>query len=80
MSEATTQLGVSAGAAGLEQARELHLYGVRQHRGIFPKGKNLTDHLQYLDLAPEPTLPPAEARRQAKRARRKAIVVEAAHI
>ena len=80
VTEETTQLVVSDGAAGLAQALDLHLYGVPHQRCLFHKIKNLSDHLQFTDLALDPRLPPAEGAHQAKHARKQAILAEAAGI
>lgn len=80
VTEETTQLVVSDGAAGLAKALDLHLYGMPHQRCLFHKIKNLADHLQFTDLALNPTLLPAEAERQAKQAPKQAILTEASHV
>ncbi len=76
----TTQLVVSDGAKGLEKARAHHRFGVPHQRCIFHKIKNLTDHLQFLDLDLDPALPLPEATRHAKQARKHAILADAGRI
>src|SRR2546426_6705735 len=80
MTEETTQLVVSDGTKGLPNALERHLPCVPHQRCLFHKIKNIADHLCYTDLVLDPTLPPAEAVRQAKQTRKKAILKEAGQI
>jgi len=80
VTEDTTQLVVSDGAQGLASALDHQLYGVPHQRCIFHKIKNLADHLQYLDLHLDPRQPPAAALRQAKQARKHAILADAGRI
>jgi transposase-like protein len=80
ITEETTHLVVSDGAAGIEEAVDLHLYGVPHQRCVFHKLKNLADALEFQALELDPTRPRAEAKRHAKRARRQAILTEASQI
>lgn len=80
VTEETTQLVVSDGSSGIENAIDLHLYGVPHQRCIFHKIKNLADHLQFTDLELDPKLPPDEAERRARQARKKAILADAGQI
>jgi hypothetical protein len=78
--EATTALVVSDGANGLESALDYHLYGVAHQRCIFHKIKQLADHLVFGELKVEPRGDAEQAARQAKRQRKKAVLVEASWV
>ncbi|MBI4640305.1 MAG: transposase [Candidatus Tectomicrobia bacterium] len=80
VTEETTRLVVSDGAKGIEEAVDLHLYGVPHQRCLFHKLKNLADALEFRHMPLDPTLPPTDAKRQAKQTRRSAIVAEASAI
>ena len=69
----TTQLVVSDGAQGIENALERELSGVPHPRCIFHKIQNLADHLPCRDLVLDPAVTPAEATRKAKQARKHAL-------
>jgi transposase-like protein len=73
ITEATTDLVVSDGANGLESALDHHLYGVAHQRCLFHKSKQLADHLVFGALRVEPSGDKAQATRQAKRQRKKAL-------
>lgn len=53
------------------------LWGVPHQRCIFHKIKNLADHLVFHDLKVAPAEPKEQALRDAKRARKKAVLAEA---
>jgi putative transposase len=75
------QLVVSDGRPGLHTAiRSVFPKTVKHQRCIFHKLKNLADNLTYNDLALNLGLPYREACKQAKEARARAILQEAAHI
>ena len=76
VTEETTQLVVSDGAKGWDKALYSHLYGVPHQRGIFPKIKNITDHLQYADVLANTGETSAGLSRQAKQERKRAILVQ----
>ncbi len=80
MTEETTKLVVSDGAQGLESALDYHFYGVAHQRCVFHKIKNLADHLLYRDLEVDGEAPDDKAVRQARRARKKAILADASAI
>jgi transposase-like protein len=80
VTEATTALVVSDGANGLESALDYHLYGVAHQRCIFHKIKQLADHLVFGELQVEPRGDAEQATRQAKRQRKKAVLVEASWV
>ena len=80
LTEATTALVVSDGANGLESALDHHLYGVAHQRCIFHKIKQLADHLVFGELPVEPSGDAAQATRQAKRQRKKALVADASQV
>jgi transposase-like protein len=80
LTEATTALVVSDGANGLESALDQHLYGVAHQRCIFHKIKQLADHLVFGELPVEPSGDAAQAPRQAKRQRKKALLAEASQV
>jgi len=80
VTEATTDLVVSDGANGLASALDHHLYGVAHQRCIFHKIKQLADHLVFGELKVEPRGDAEQAARQAKRQRKKAVLVEASWV
>jgi transposase-like protein len=80
LTEETTEWVVSDGTQGLPHALERHLPCVPHQRCLCHKIKNIADSLRYTDLVLDPTFPPAEAVRWAKRARKKAIVADAGQV
>ena len=80
LTEETTELVVSDGTQGLPNALERHLPCVPHQRCLFHKIKNIADYLRYTDWVLDPTFPPAEAVRWAKRARKKAILADAGQV
>jgi len=80
VTEATTDLVVSDGANGLESALDSHLYGVAHQRCMFHTIKQLADHLVFGELQVEPSGDAEPATRQAKRQRKKAVLVEASGV
>jgi transposase-like protein len=76
MTRETTQLVSSDGSKGLESALDRYLWGVPHQRCIFHKIKNLADHLVFNDLKLESTETKEQAVREAKRARKKAVLAE----
>jgi transposase-like protein len=80
LTEETTDLVVSDGANGLESALDHHLYGVAHQRCIFHKIKQLADHLVFGELTGEPRGDDAQATRQAKRQRKKALLADASWV
>jgi transposase-like protein len=80
LTEETTKLVVSDGAAGLETALDYHFYGVPHQRCIFHKIKNIADHLLYGDLEVDGEASDDKAKRKAKTARKKAILADAGAI
>ncbi|MCP4537488.1 MAG: hypothetical protein GY832_10110 [Chloroflexi bacterium] len=75
------QLIVSDGRPGLHTAiRSVFPKTVKHQRCIFHKLKNLGDNLTYKNLEMDPNLSRREARKQAKKARARAILRDAAHI
>jgi putative transposase len=75
------QLVVSDGRPGLHTAiRSVFPKTVKHQRCIFHKLKNLADNLTYKNLVLNPDLPYREARKQAKEARARAILQDAANI
>lgn len=75
------QLVVGDGRPGLGTAiRSVFPSHVKQQRCIFHKLQNLGDNLAYTDLVLNPDLPYREALRQAKIARARAILQDAANI
>jgi transposase-like protein len=80
LTEETTDLVVSDGANGLESALDHHLYGVAHQRCIFHKIKQLADHLVFGELTVEPSGDDAQATRQAKRQRKKALLADASWV
>src|SRR6266446_4748682 len=75
--EETTQLVVSDGAQGLESALDDHCSGGPHQRCIFHKIKNMADHLLYGALEADGETRDDQAKRQAKTARKKAILADA---
>jgi len=80
LTEETTKLVVSDGSKGLESALDYHFYGVPHQRCIFHKIKNLADHLVFKDLEVEATHDEDKAQRQARQARKKAILADASEV
>ena len=80
LTEETTKLVVSDGAQGLEHALDYHFYGVPHQRCVFHKIKNIADHLVHSALEMEADESDEQAKRKAKRARKKAILADAAAI
>jgi len=80
MTEETTQLGVSDGAQGLASALDDHFSGVPHQRGIFHTIKPIADPLLYGELEVEGETRDDQAKRQAKTARKKAILADAGAI
>ncbi len=76
----TTELVVSDGAKGLESALDQYLSGVPHQRCIFHKIKNLADHLVFDDLELNRAETEEQAVREAKRARKKAVLAEASWV
>lgn len=75
------QLVVSDGRPGLHTAiRAVFPKTVKHQRCVFHKLKNLADNLDYGQLKLEPDLPRREAVKQAKKARARAILQDAAAI
>jgi transposase-like protein len=75
------QLVVSDGRPGLHTAiRSVFPKTVKHQRCIFHKLENLGDNLTYKNMALNPDLSRRKARKQAKKARARAILREAAHI
>jgi putative transposase len=75
------QLVVSDGRPGLHTAiQSVFPKTVKHQRCIFHKLKNLADNLTYNNLVLNPDLPYREARKQAKEARARAILRDAASI
>jgi transposase-like protein len=70
-------LVVSDGAPGLESALDRYLWGVPHQRCLFHKIKNLADHLVLNDLQLESAETKEQAVREAKRARKQAVLAEA---
>jgi transposase-like protein len=77
ITEETTKLVVSDGSKGLESALDYHYYGVPHQRCIFHKIKNLTDHLVFEEFDLTGAQGDTQAERQARAARRKAILADA---
>jgi transposase-like protein len=77
MTEQTTDLVVSDGATGLEQALAEHLRGVPHQRCLFHTIKNIADPLVFHDLEVEDGLDEAKTVRKVKQARKKAILADA---
>ena len=80
MTRETTQLVISDGAKGLESALDHYLSGVPHQRCIFHKIKNLADHLVFNDLKLDRAESEEQAVRDAKRARKKAVLAEASWV
>lgn len=80
MTRETTQLVISDGAKGLESALDRYLWGVPHQRCIFHKIKNLADHLVFHDLQVGQAETEEQAVREAKRARKKAVLAEASWV
>jgi hypothetical protein len=80
ITEATTDLVVSDGANGPESALDHHLYGVAHQRCIFHKIKQLDDQRVFGELPVEPCGDDAQAMRQAKRQRKKALLADASWV
>ncbi len=80
LTEETTQLVVSDGSAGLESALDYHYYGVPHQRCIFHKIKNLADHLVFDELEIEAAQDADKALRQARQARKKAMLADASEV
>ena len=80
ITETTTAWVVSDGAHGLESALEHHLYSVAHQRCMFHTIKPRADHLVFGELQVEPSGDEAQATRQAKRQRKKALVAEASWV
>ena len=80
MTRKTTELVISDGAKGLESALDRYLWGVPHQRCIFHKIKNLADHLVFNDLQLESAETEEQAVREAKRARKKAVLAEASWV
>jgi transposase-like protein len=76
----TTQLGVSDGATRPESALDRYLCGVPHQRCLFHKIKNLDDHLVFNDLQVGSAETQEQAMREAKRARKKAVLAEASWV
>jgi transposase-like protein len=80
ITEETTKLVVSDGSKGLASALDYHYYGVPHPRCIFHKIKNLTDHLVCEKLDLKGAKDDANAERQARQGRRKAILADASAV
>jgi len=76
----TTWLVASDGSNGLKPALEKWMPDVLRQRCTFHKIKNIKENLEYKDLDLDPTLPESEARRQARKQRKRAILEEAGTI
>ena len=80
MTRETTKLVISDGAKGLESALDRYLWAVPHQRCIFHKIKNLADHLVFNNLEVGRAETEEQAVREAKRARKKAILAEASWV
>jgi transposase-like protein len=80
LTEETTKLIVSDGSQGLESALDDHCYGVPHQRCIFHKIKNLAEHLVFKEVAGAAPSTDDKAARQARQARRKAILAQASEV
>jgi transposase-like protein len=80
ITETTTKLIVSDGSQGLESALDYHFYGVPHQRCIFHKIKNLAEHLVFEELLVHGTPGEPHAERQARQARKKAVLAEASAV
>jgi transposase-like protein len=77
LTEETTKWMGSDGSQGLESTLDDHFYGVPHQRCILHNIKNLTDHLMFTEVAGEASATEDKAMRQARQARRKAILAQA---
>ena len=77
MTAQTTELVASDGAKGLENALVEQLKGVPHQRCIFHKIKNIADHLVFDDLEVDGSLDDTKAVRNAKQARKQAMLADA---
>jgi transposase-like protein len=73
-------LFVSDGSQGLESALDYHFYGVPHQRCIFHKIKNLSEHLVFEELVSHGEQGDRTAERQARHARKKAILAAASAV
>jgi transposase-like protein len=80
LTEETTQLLVSDGSQGLESALDYHFYGGPHQRCIFHKIKNLSEHLVFEELVIPGAPGDHTAERQARHARKKAILADASAV
>ncbi len=80
MTAQTTELVASDGAKGLENALAEQLKGVPHQRCIFHKIKNIADHLVFDDLEVEGSLDDTQAVRNAKQARKQAMLADAGRL
>ncbi len=74
------QLVVSNGAKGLENALGEHLKGMPHQRCVFHKIKNIADHLVFDDLEVDGSLDDTQAVRNAKQARKQAMLADAGRL
>src|SRR5712691_9734794 len=77
MTAQTTELVASDGAKGLENALGEQLKGVPHQRCLFHKIKNIADHLVFDDLEVDGSLDDTQAVRNAKQARKQAMLADA---
>ena len=80
LTEETTKLIVSEGSKGVESALDYHFYGVPHQRCLFHKIKNLADHLVFKEVVDETVHKDDKAERQARQARKKAILADASAV
>jgi hypothetical protein len=80
ITEETTKRGVNDGRKGLESTLDDHGDGGPHQRGIFHKLKHLTDHLVCNDLEVTAVSEDDTAARQARQARREAILADASQV
>jgi hypothetical protein len=80
ITEETTKRIVSEGSRGLASALDYHDYGGPHQRCLFHKIKNLTDHLVFDELDVKGAKGDDTAERQARQARRKAILADASMV
>jgi putative transposase len=80
MTAQTTELVASDGAKGLENALVEQLKGVPHQRCICHKIKNIADHLGFDDLEVEGSLDDTQAVRNAKPARKQAMLADAGRL
>jgi transposase-like protein len=80
LTEETTKLVGSDGSSGLESALDYHYDGVPHQRCIFHKITNLADHLVFDEVEIEAAQDADKALRQARQARKKAILAEASEV